>query len=137
MVELHDQEQAIFDRLTWGSLQRDLVAIVGMPGIGKTTMAKEVFNDPKISYNFHVCAWCHVSQVYNKRNLLLYTLSGITKPTADTLQMSNADLELMLYQELKQKRNLIVVDDMWICGTLGLGMTWKNPYLVTEMGVGF
>ncbi|XP_027151861.1 putative late blight resistance protein homolog R1C-3 [Coffea eugenioides] len=117
VVELHDQEQAIFDRLTWGSLQRDLVAIVGMPGIGKTTMAKEVFNDPKISYNFHVCAWCHVSQVYNKRNLLLDILSSISKPNADTLQMGNADLELMLYQKLKQKRNLIVVDDMWNTGT--------------------
>ncbi|XP_071928068.1 putative late blight resistance protein homolog R1A-3 [Coffea arabica] len=79
-------------------------------------MAKKVFTDPKVSYCFHVRAWCHLSQVYNKRDLLLEILSYVSISSAGILQMANADLELMLYQILKQKTYLIVMDDMWKTG---------------------
>lgn len=67
----------IIDKLTRGSSQRDVVSIIGMPGIGKTTLSKEVYNDPKVRYHFYVRAWCSVSQSYQKRELLLEILSDL------------------------------------------------------------
>ena len=97
-------------------------------------MAKKVFTDPKVSYCFHVRAWCHLSQVYNKRDLLLEILSYVSISSAGILQMANADLELMLYQILKQKTYLIVMDDMWKTGAGDhLGRSLGNE----EMEVGF
>ncbi|CDP11642.1 unnamed protein product [Coffea canephora] len=116
VVVLNDQQQMIVDRLTRGSSQREIVSIVGMPGIGKTTLANQVYYDPKVVYYFHIRAWCCVSQAYAKRDLLLGILQQIIELTDSILTMPNEDLEFMLYKQLKGKRYLITMDDLWNIG---------------------
>ncbi|KAL3506455.1 hypothetical protein ACH5RR_031837 [Cinchona calisaya] len=116
VVNLWDEEEVIIDRLTRGSSHRDIVSIVGMPGLGKTTMARKVYNNKKIVYHFHHHAWCTVSQVYDKKELLLEILSDIHGPTSEIHQMSQEDLELKLHQCLLKNRYLIVMDDVWDVG---------------------
>ncbi|XP_027095638.2 putative late blight resistance protein homolog R1B-23 isoform X2 [Coffea arabica] len=41
VIDLDDQAELIMDRLTSGTLQQQVVSIVGMPGLGKTTLAKK------------------------------------------------------------------------------------------------
>ncbi|XP_071928222.1 putative late blight resistance protein homolog R1B-16 [Coffea arabica] len=48
VLVLEDQQQMIVNHLIRGSSQRDTVSIVGMAGIGKTTLANKVYNDPEI-----------------------------------------------------------------------------------------
>ncbi|CAI9096503.1 OLC1v1032665C1 [Oldenlandia corymbosa var. corymbosa] len=113
VVDLVDENERMIDRLTRGSLQRDVVSVVGMAGIGKTTLALKVNNCPSITYHFHVCAWCHVSEVFSKRELLLEILGDMVEITDKILEMSDEDLEIKLYRWLKGKRYIIVMDDMW------------------------
>ncbi|KAL3500920.1 hypothetical protein ACH5RR_040013 [Cinchona calisaya] len=113
LICLEDQEETIIDQLTRGSMQRDIVSVVGMPGIGKTTLAKKLYSSPKVTYHFHIQAWCSVSQVYGKRELLLEILREITALTDDIDQVTDEDLEVKLYQELKGNRYLIIMDDVW------------------------
>nr|XP_027098781.1 putative late blight resistance protein homolog R1B-17 [Coffea arabica] len=116
VVSLNDQEEVIIDRLIKGSLQQDMVSLVGMPGIGKTTLAKKLYNDSRVTYHFHIRAWCCISQVYSKRQVLLDILSNICGLTDHIHQMADEDLDQELYQQLKGRRYLRVMEDMWSVG---------------------
>nr|XP_027098026.1 putative late blight resistance protein homolog R1A-10 isoform X2 [Coffea arabica] len=113
VVVLNDQQQVLIDKLTRGSSRRDVVSIVGMPGIGKTTLAFKVYNDPEVVCYFHIRAWCRVSQAYSRRSLLLDILRHIIELNDTILAMSNEGLDLVLYKHLKKNRYLIFMDDMW------------------------
>ncbi|CDP08422.1 unnamed protein product [Coffea canephora] len=114
LVGLNDEVENIIDRLTRGSSQFDVVAVVGMPGLGKTTLANNVYNDPLIKFHFHIRAWCTVSQVYCKHNLLLQIFCVINSLSSNHYhKMNEDDLAEKLYQHLKGKRYVIVLDDVW------------------------
>ncbi|XP_027095986.1 putative late blight resistance protein homolog R1B-17 [Coffea arabica] len=113
VIDLADEKKLVIDRLIAGSPQLDVVSIVGMAGLGKTTLALKVYTDPSVTYHFHIRAWCCVSQAYQKRELLLEILGDIVELTDHILEMSDGDLEMKLYQCLKRNRFLIVMDDIW------------------------
>ncbi|KAM3198864.1 hypothetical protein P3L10_034386 [Capsicum annuum] len=112
MVGRDDQRKWLVQDLTRiYSGEPKVIPIVGMGGIGKTTLANEVYNDACIRSHFDVCAWATVSQQHNVKEILLSLLRS-TK--GDTFDMNDeAELANMLQKSLKGKRYLIVLDDMW------------------------
>lgn len=113
VVALQDQERVIIDQLTRGPDDRKVVSIVGMAGIGKTTLANNVYHSPQVKNHFHIHASCTVSQVYQKRDLLLKILRDIIQLTDEVLKKSFEDLAEILYKCLKGNRYIIVLDDVW------------------------
>ncbi|KAL0357369.1 UNVERIFIED_CONTAM: putative late blight resistance proteinR1B-8 [Sesamum calycinum] len=106
------------DRLTGQpSNALQVIPIVGMGGIGKTTLAQNLYDDPFVISHFDTRAWVTISQDYNKQKLqhvLLSLLSCVIgKPKDEMLGMSNDQLALRLHQALKGRRYLIILDDMW------------------------
>ncbi|KAK4371192.1 hypothetical protein RND71_010667 [Anisodus tanguticus] len=114
VVGFEDEASLIIGRLTRGPVQLDTVSIVGMPGLGKTTLAKKIYNDNYVANYFYIRAWCCISQQHNRRQLLLDILSQVTKISnrlTDT--MSDGDLADKLRKCLMRKRYLIAIDDIW------------------------
>ncbi|PHT36518.1 hypothetical protein CQW23_24218 [Capsicum baccatum] len=66
MVGRDDQRKWLLEHLTRSySGEPKVILIVGMGGIGKTTLAKEIYNDVSILHHFDVRAWATVSQQHN------------------------------------------------------------------------
>ncbi|KAL0354893.1 UNVERIFIED_CONTAM: putative late blight resistance proteinR1A-4 [Sesamum radiatum] len=62
------------ERLVGDEPKLHMVSIVGMGGIGKTTLARTIYDDPLIVQNFEIRAWVTISQEYDMRETLLAVL---------------------------------------------------------------
>nr|XP_027107558.1 late blight resistance protein R1-A-like [Coffea arabica] len=119
VVGLEDEAQKVINRLNRGSTKLQIVPIVGMPGLGKTTLAKKVYNDPRVQGHFRIILWCTVSQEYNLKNLLVQILSSVGiqgRVNEEHKVLDEIDLMLYLKRLLLRNRYLVVLDDVWDIG---------------------
>ncbi|KAH0724210.1 hypothetical protein KY284_000075 [Solanum tuberosum] len=109
MVGFKDETDLLIEQLTIGPKYLDVVSIVGMPGLGKTTLAKKVFHDEKMRRHFDVQAMCCVSQTYDRRKLLL----GILNQVKCSNQQNEKNPADALRKFLLRKKYLLYIDDIW------------------------
>ncbi|KAH0678407.1 hypothetical protein KY284_019492 [Solanum tuberosum] len=116
-VGFQDVVQTLLAELLKAEPGRSVLSIYGMGGLGKTTLARNLYNSPKIVSSFPTRAWICVSQEYNPMDLLktiIKSIQGCTKETLDLLEkMAETDLENHLRDLLKGRKYLVVVDDVW------------------------
>ncbi|XP_035838331.1 putative disease resistance protein At3g14460 [Helianthus annuus] len=88
-----------------------IVPIVGMGGLGKTTLAKLLYDDKEVKKHFELMAWVCVSDqfdIFNISKVILQSVKGDDKEFAD-LNL----LQVALRNQLREKRFLMVLDDVW------------------------
>ncbi|XP_049354246.1 LOW QUALITY PROTEIN: disease resistance protein RPP13-like [Solanum verrucosum] len=116
-VGFQDVVQTLLAQLLKAEPRRSDISIHGMGGLGKTTLARNLYNSPNIVSSFPTRAWICVSQEYNTMDLLkaiIKSIQGCTKETLDLLEkMAETDLENHLRDLLKGRKYLVVVDDVW------------------------
>ncbi|KAH0757101.1 hypothetical protein KY290_020594 [Solanum tuberosum] len=116
-VGFQDVVQKLLAELLKAEPGRRVLSIHGMGGLGKTTLARKLYTSPDILNSFHTRAWICVSQEYNTMDLLrniIKSVQGRTKETLDLLErMTKGDLEIYLRDLLKERKYLVVVDDVW------------------------
>ncbi|KAH0692434.1 hypothetical protein KY285_019531 [Solanum tuberosum] len=97
--------------------RQSVPSIYGMGELGKSTIARNLYNSPDILNSFPTRAWICVSQEYNTMDLfrnIIKSIQGRTKETLDLLErMTEGDLEIYLRDLLKERKYLVVVDDVW------------------------
>lgn len=95
------------------NLEEDIsfIPIVGLGGLGKTTLAQLVYNDERVNKAFDLKAWVYVSMEFDLKRIGGAITSQIKQDRCDfnDLQSVRNSLERVL----NDKRCLIVLDDLW------------------------
>ncbi|XP_004306088.1 PREDICTED: putative disease resistance protein RGA3-like [Fragaria vesca subsp. vesca] len=88
-----------------------VMAIVGMAGLGKTTLAKSVYNEPAIGTYFHKRIWVCVSNTFEVDTILSQMVDSLV-PGKAGMKSQDALLKV-LREEVTGKRYVLVLDDVW------------------------
>ncbi|XP_031282825.1 putative disease resistance RPP13-like protein 1 isoform X2 [Pistacia vera] len=87
-----------------------VIAIVGMGGIGKTTLAQEVYNHKAVE-DFNVKAWVHVSDDFDVLRISKAIFESITRSSCNLTNLDPVQAELREF--VRGRKFLLVLDDVW------------------------
>ncbi|XP_058721421.1 putative disease resistance RPP13-like protein 1 [Vicia villosa] len=100
----------LLDNNSSSSNQVPVISIVGLGGMGKTTLAQLVYKDPRVQQNFDLKAWVYVSESFDVIRLTKAILESFgSSPNTENLDR----LQCQLQEKIAGKNCLLVLDDIW------------------------
>ena len=89
-----------------------VMPIVGMGGIGKTTLAQSIYNDKRVEENFQIRGWTCVSDQFHLETVTKQILESVSGGSSDSQNLQL--LQMSLQKVLNGKKFFLVLDDVWI-----------------------
>ncbi|KAG8496024.1 hypothetical protein CXB51_009331 [Gossypium anomalum] len=88
-----------------------VLPIVGIGGIGKTTLAQLVFNEESVKSHFELRIWVCVTEDFDIKQLMIKIIKSATG--VNCKDMNKEELHKVLQDCLNGNRFFMVVDDVW------------------------
>ncbi|XP_073140487.1 disease resistance protein RPM1-like [Henckelia pumila] len=95
-----------------------VISVVGMGGLGKTTLVKKVYDDASVKANFDSHVWVTVSENFILEGLLRDMINQLARevkqqPPQNLEAMKDHEMKEHVYKFLKDKTYMVVLDDVW------------------------
>ncbi|KAM3743876.1 hypothetical protein ACB098_06G008700 [Castanea mollissima] len=118
VVGIESPKDELLGWLIKGDPYRTVVSVVGMGGLGKTTLAKKVYDHHMMREQFDCHAWISVSQSYNMMDLVRSMVKQFCKarnefPPEGIDSTDKMSLISKAREYLQEKRYVVVFDDAW------------------------
>ncbi|KAL2956369.1 hypothetical protein AAZX31_18G079900 [Glycine max] len=100
--------------LTKGREKRTVISVVGIAGVGKTTLAKQVYDQVRNDFECH--ALITVSQCFSAEGLLRHMLNELCKEKMEDPPKDVSTIESLTEEvrnRLRNKRYVVLFDDVW------------------------
>jgi hypothetical protein len=110
-VEKQEVVQALLDQAS--NVNLTIFPIVGMGGMGKTTLAQLVYNHPKIQEHFQLRLWVCVSDNFDLDYLAKSIVAEAEKNGCQANGRNGSSSLDKLQSAVSGKRYLLVLDDVW------------------------
>ena len=113
VIGREDDKKAIIESLLNPNVKENVsvLPIVGIGGLGKTAVAKLVFNDEEIKNYFELKLWVCVSDNFDVKIIVEKIIECIKNKKPKDLEMNTLVNDLQ--KEINGKRYLLVLDDTW------------------------
>ncbi|KAJ8646475.1 hypothetical protein MRB53_008223 [Persea americana] len=106
-----DKEKVVESLIKTCNEDVSVIPIVGMGGLGKTTLAQLAYNDHRAERHFELRMWVCVSDYFDLRRVTKAIIESATGNTCGLLDMDL--LQRRLQENVRGKKFLLVLDDMW------------------------
>ncbi|KAK8633403.1 hypothetical protein V6N13_014249 [Hibiscus sabdariffa] len=90
-----------------------VVSICGTGGLGKTTLAKKIYQREEKAGHFQHLAFVYVSKVYQRERVWEDILSSLPCKENGDSELSVQQLAEKLFKLLEENKCLVVLDDIW------------------------
>ena len=88
-----------------------VIPIVGLGGLGETTLAQLAYNDERVAGSFELKLWVSVNEVFDWQNIMRMIIEAATRKSCEFMGMDV--LQYQLRDFLRMRKCLLVLDDVW------------------------
>ncbi|KAJ6882793.1 disease resistance protein RGA3 isoform X3 [Populus alba x Populus x berolinensis] len=110
-----DEREALVSKLLGERSQEardvDVISLVGLGGIGKTTLAQLAFNNAEVTAHFEKKIWVCVSDPFDEVRIAKAILEALQRGASNLVELES--LLQSVSESIKGKKFLLVLDDVW------------------------